>query len=169
MRKIRDSWKNLTIKNKIRVFTASVFIAILAALLFDVWIIKLFMMDFNDIMEDNSHSGQLVSALSIEIDTFDAYVHGSDPGDITEWEKCIITTQKAFDKNPLVYRRLGDERYALLSSLKSAYASYCVSRNQVIAQYQSGYLDINGLYEVYNMQKYLLLYAQRFDFERKIL
>lgn len=161
MIKIRNFWKNLTIKNKIRAFTSSVFIAILAALLFDVWIIKLFMMDFNDIMEDNSHSGELVAAISSEIDTFDSYIHRSDPVDTTEWEKSLAATQKAFDKNPLVYKRLGEERYALLSSLRTAYLSYSKARNEVIEQYQSGHLDIDKLYDVYNMQKYLNVYAQR--------
>ncbi|WP_242872218.1 sensor histidine kinase [Butyrivibrio sp. INlla18] len=120
------------------------------------------MMDFNDIMEDNSHSGELVAAISSEIDTFDSYVHGSDPIDTSEWEKSVAATQKAFDKNPLVYKRLGEERYALLSSLRTAYSSYSEARNEVIDQYQSGHLDIDKLYDVYSMQKYLNVYAQRF-------
>ena len=71
MKKIRTFWETLTIKNKIKYFTVSVFIAILAAILFDAWIVKLFMMDFNDIMDDNAGSGMIVNAIDRETEAFD--------------------------------------------------------------------------------------------------
>ena len=120
MKKVGNIWNNLTIKNKIRVFTGSVFLAILAALLFDVWIIRLFVIDFNEIMEDNSVSGELIAALNREIDTFDLYVHGSDPSGDAEWEKSVQDTKNALDKLDLDYKHLGDERYALLYSFNTA-------------------------------------------------
>ena len=77
MKKVRRIWEKLTIRNKIRMFTTSVFVAIAAALLFDVWIVRLFVMDFNDIMEANSKCGEIVAALNRETDAFDEYVRST--------------------------------------------------------------------------------------------
>ena len=82
-------------KNKIKYFTVSVFVAILAAILFDVWIVKLFMMDFNDIMVDNAGSGMIVNAIDNEKEAFDTYVHGSDPDDTDEWNETVQATYDA--------------------------------------------------------------------------
>lgn len=162
MEKIKNFWNNLTIKNKIKVFTGSVFIAILAALLFDVWIIKLFMMDFNIIMEDNSKSGEMISAINKEIDAFDIYVHSMNPLDDSEWLEASKDTKEVLSNVNLDYDRLGDERYAQLFSLKTAYEEYCKSRDKVISDYQSDAMYINQLYNVYNMQDYLVQYAEKF-------
>ena len=162
MEKIRQFWTNLTIKNKIRTFTGSVFIAILAALLFDVWIIKLFMMDFSDIMDDNARSGEIINAINKEIDTFDSYVHSMDPSNNIEWSECVNETVKTLNKVPLDYDRLGEERYALLFSLKTAYGEYSMARDQVVADFQADTMYVSKLYDVYSMQKYLNQYAQKY-------
>ena len=162
MKKIRTFWETLTIKNKIKYFTVSVFIAILAAILFDAWIVKLFMMDFNDIMVDNAGSGMIVNAIDRETEVFDAYVHSSDPADSAEWDEVVKSTHDAIYGVPLSYNHLGPERYAILQSLRTAYETYCRYRNQVITDYQSESMYIDKLYDVYSMQSYLALYAQRF-------
>ncbi len=162
MKKVKNFWKNLTIKNRIKFFSASVFIAILAALLFDVWIIKLFMVDFNYIMEDNSRSGELISAINKEIDVFDIYVHSLDPANDIEWQDAVRETKNTFAKVPLDYGRLRDERYAQLFSLKTAYDEYCKARDQVISDYQSDTMYVSQLYNVYAMQSYMVQYAEKF-------
>ncbi len=162
MKRIRTFWETLTIKNKIKYFTVSVFVAIFAAILFDVWIVKLFMMDFNEIMEDNAGSGQIVNAINREIEAFDTYVHGSDPEDTAEWDQTVTATYDAIYGVSLSYNHLGAERYAILQSLRTAYETYCSYRNQVITDYQSESIYIDKLYDVYSMQSYLAIYAQRF-------
>lgn len=161
MKKVGNIWNNLTIKNKILFFTGSVFLAILAALLFDVWIIRLFVIDFNEIMEDNARCGEMIAAINKEIDAFDAYVHSAAPSEIGEWELCAEQTRDAIAMVKLDHSHLGDERYALLFSLKSAYAEYSKARDQVITDYQNDTMHISKLYDVYDMQKYLDIYAQR--------
>ncbi|RKM59767.1 HAMP domain-containing protein [Butyrivibrio sp. CB08] len=162
MKKIRTFWETLTIKNKIKYFTVSVFIAILAAILFDVWIVKLFMMDFNDIMVDNAGSGMIVNAIDKETEAFDTYVHGSDPDDTAEWDAAVQATYDAIYAVPLSYQHLGPERFAILQSLRTSYDTYCKYRNQVVSDYQAEKMYIDKLYDVYSMQDYLSLYAQRF-------
>ena len=161
MKKVGNIWNNLTIKNKIRFFTGSVFLAILAALLFDVWIIRLFVVDFNNIMEDNARCGELIGAINKEIDAFDSYVHSTTPAEDSEWKESVLATRNALDRVELNYKHLGDERYALLFSLKSAYTEYGKARDQVVADYQADTMYVSRLYDVYAMQKYLDIYAQR--------
>ncbi len=162
MEKIRLFWKTFTIKNKIRVFTASVFVALFVALILDVWIVKLFMIDFNAIMEDNSKGGEIVTAISKEIEVFDDFIRGSEGVDIDAWEKAVKDTKKAIYGVPLSYRDLGDNRYAQLQALQTAYEVYCSYRNQVVTDHLSEKVYVDKLYDVYNMQQYLSSYAQRF-------
>ncbi len=162
MKKLRTLWETLTIKNKIRVFTISAFVAISAALLFDVWVIKLFVIEFSQIMDDNSASGEIVTAINNEIEAFDGYIR--DTGDVDDklWEKSKTDTYKAIYSIPLNYAHLGDNRFAQLQSLRSAYEVYCSCRNQVITDHNSESIYVSKLYDVYDMQKYLAEYAQRF-------
>ncbi len=162
MEKIRNIWEKLTIKNKISLFTVSVFVALSIALLLDVWIVKVFMIDFNDIMENNSKSGEIVTTINREIEAFDGLIHNSDAVDIKTWEENAKNTRDAIYALPLSYTELGDERFAQLQALQTAYEVYCCSRNQVIADHQSDQLYVDKLYDVYNMQKYLASYAQKF-------
>ncbi len=162
MDKIRNFWETLTIKNKIRVFTISVFVALALAVLFDAWVVKLFTKDFNDIMEDNSKGGEIVNAIKRETDAFDEYIRGTGSTDQEAWEKSVRDTEAAINAVPLDYTHLGDTRFAVLQSLRSAYDVYCSKRNQVITDYQSENIYVDKLYDVYNMQKYLSSYAQRF-------
>lgn len=162
MDKIREFWATLTIKNKIAVFTISVFVALALAVLFDVWVVKIFTKDFNDIMEDNSKGGEIVTAIKRETDAFDEYIRGTGPTDEEAWKKSVEATKKAIYAVPLDYAHLGDTRFAVLQSLQSAYEVYCGKRNQVITDYQSENIYVSKLYDVYNMQKYLSVYAQRF-------
>ena len=162
MDKIRNFWETLTIKNKIAVFTISVFVALSLAVLFDAWVVKLFTKDFNDIMEDNSRGGEIVNAIKRETDAFDEYIRGTGSTDQEAWEKSVEATRQAIYAVPLDYTHLGDLRFAVLQSLQSAYEVYCSKRNQVITDYQSENLYVDKLYDVYSMQDYLATYAQRF-------
>ncbi len=162
MTKIRNFWETLTIKNKIRVFTGSVVAAILLAVMFVAWLVKLFMVDFNDIMEDNSRGGEIVAAINAEIEAFDQYVHSSDSSSVEGWDAIVAETRKQIYSVPLDYRSLGDERFARLQALRTAYEEYSRSRNQVLADFQADKLYVDKLYDVYSMQEYLSAYAQKY-------
>ncbi|SFB81892.1 sensor histidine kinase [Butyrivibrio sp. YAB3001] len=162
MKKMRHIWENLTIKNKIRLFSSSVFVALSVALLLDVWIVKLFMVDFNDVMEANSKCGEIVTTLGREIDLFDGLIRGTKEVDQKTWEESVSATKKAIYAMPLNYEKLGDDRYAQLQALRSAYEVYCSYRNQVITDHLSENMYIEKMYDVYSMQQYLAGYAQKF-------
>ena len=106
MDKIRNFWETLTIKNKIAVFTISVFVALALAVLFDAWVVKLFTKDFNDIMEDNSSGGEIVNAIKHETDAFDEYIRGTGSTDDEAWAKSVEATRQAIYAVPLDYTHL---------------------------------------------------------------
>jgi sensor histidine kinase YesM len=162
MGKIRLFWEKFTIKNKIRVFTASVFVALFVALLLDVWIVKLFMIDFNAIMEDNSRGGEIVIAISKETEAFDDFIRGTEGVDLDSWEEAVNETKNAIYAVPLSYADLGENRFAQLQALRTSYEVYCSYRNQVVTDHLSEKIYVEKLYDVYRMQQYLAEYAQRF-------
>ncbi len=162
MGKIRNFWETLTIKNKIRVFTISVFVALALAVLFDMWLVRLFTVDFNEIMEDNSKGGEIVAAIKRETEAFDEYVRSTGTTDDDAWNSCVDATRAAIYSVPLDYAHLGDNRFAILQALQSSYEVYCVRRNQVISDYRSDNIYVNRLYDIYNMQSYLSQYARKF-------
>ncbi|MCR5670958.1 MAG: hypothetical protein K6G10_08135, partial [Butyrivibrio sp.] len=159
--RFKDFWDRLTLKNKIGVYTGLVFFIIMLAFLLDAFILKLFVSDFNDIMADNLVGGQLVAAIADETKSFDEYIKGSDPDETAAYDACVEATLHSIKKIPLNYAYLGENRYAQMEALTNAYTTYCSARNQVATDYRSEKLLVDKLYDVYDMQKYLSLYAQK--------
>ncbi len=124
--------------------------------------VRLFIFDFNDIMEDNSKGGEIVTAISHEIESVDEYIRSTGEVDDLTWEKNVKATHDAIYAVSLDYAHLGDNRFAQLQALRCAYEVYCSYRNQVITDYHSENIYVDKLYDVYSMQKYLSDYAQRF-------
>lgn len=162
MEKIKSFWTRITIKNKITLFTGSVFFTILVAICFDIILIKLFVIDVNDIMEDNSKGGEIIAVLDKEKDSFNAFINNNSLENMQNLELSMAQTGKAIDAIPLDYNHLGENRYAQLFSLKTCYEVYCTYRDNIL----EGSLDrtdyVSRLYAVYNMQDYLHNYAQKF-------
>lgn len=162
MRKIKSFWKKITIKNKIMLFTGSVFLTILIAIVFDAVLIRLFVIDVNDIMEDNSKGGEIVAVLDREKDCFNDFINNNSIENRTALTVSFTQTEKAINAIPLDYNRLGENRYAQLFSLKTCYDSYRSYRDEIIDGNLERHDYVSKLYAVYNMQDYLRNYAQRF-------
>lgn len=162
MRKIKSFWKKITIKNKIMLFTGSVFLTILIAIVFDAVLIRLFVIDVNDIMEDNSKGGEIVAVLDREKDCFNDFINNNSIENRTALTVSFTHTEKAINAIPLDYNRLGENRYAQLFSLKTCYESYRSYRDEIIDGNLERHDYVSKLYAVYNMQDYLRNYAQRF-------
>lgn len=162
MKKIYSYWQKLTIKNKISAFTGTVFLIILIAVLFDVWIVRIFILDFNDILDDNVGCGEIVSALEKENNAFEEYIHHPSSEGLENLKESIDATYEAVYAVPLDYGHLGEVRYAQLYSLRSCYEVYCISRDEILGGTVKKSSYIRKLYSVYDMQDYLHQYAQTF-------
>ncbi|MBQ9863364.1 MAG: histidine kinase, partial [Lachnospiraceae bacterium] len=163
IKKIKSFWDNLKIKNKIAFFTGSVFMIILFSIIFDVWVLRLFMFDFNDIMTDNLRGGEIVSAIDKETDAFTQYVRSPMGESESELNDAMKHLKSALSSLNLDYNRLKDNRFSQLQSLKTCYSVYCDYRDEVLSGNLTGKEYVDKLYSVYDMQKYLYNYAKRYE------
>ncbi|MBO4456529.1 MAG: sensor histidine kinase [Butyrivibrio sp.] len=162
MRNLKNFWYTITIKNKISLFTGSVFFTILVAVFFDAILIRLFMIDVNDIMEDNSRCGEIITVIDKEKELFDQLINSATTENEDALKQAMSQTQSTIYAIPLDYSRLGENRYAQLFSLQSCYEVYCGYRDDVLTKDLPRSEYVSRLYAVYNMQNYMHTYAQRF-------
>ena len=162
MRKIKSFWTKVKIKDKLSVFTGSVFLTILVALVFDILLIKLFVIDVNEIMDDNSTGGQIIAVVDRERECFNQYINNNSYSNKKALKASIGETKEVLDSIELDYKRLGEDRYAQLFSLKTCYQVYCLDRDDVLNGDYGKKEYVKKLYDVYNMQEYLHEYAQKY-------
>ena len=156
--KIKQSWQALTIKKKIATFTGTVFLIIALSVLFNVWVVKFSLIDFNMILQDNAAVSELGQALEEENIQFEAYIKSSRE-ERESLDDAMERTKKAVDKLPFSYSEIGERRYAKTWSIKSCYEVYCQKRDAMLAMGENAPDYIKRLYEVYEMQDYLEEYA----------
>ena len=162
IKKLKSFWATLKIKTKISFFTGSVFVIVLFSIVFDAWIVRLFMFDFNNIMTDNLKGGEIVTAVDLETEAFVAYTRSASTENEASLDVAIKGLESAAAALNLDYNRLGDNRFSQLQAFKSCYKVYCDYRNKVLSGTLSGKEYVEKLYSVYDMQKYLYDYAKRY-------
>lgn len=156
--KIRQTWQALTIRKKIATFTGTVFLIISLSVLFDIWVVKFSLMDFNAILQDNAKISELEQALEEESAQFELYMKG-DGEDASALKMSIKRTNKAVEELPFDYSQIGEQRYAKTWSIKNSYEVYSTKRDAMIVMGENYPDYINRLYEIYDMQRYLRDYA----------
>lgn len=155
-------WKKLSIKNKILIYAGTVLLFFTVVVLFDVWIVKYFMVDFNQILENNEVAGEMVTTLEAEMDSFERYSRSDAEEIAVELRQEMEDTQKAIYAIELEYADLGEGRFAQLQAIRSSYEMYTQARNAVLDRKYQGEEYIRELYKVYGMQNYLHQYIQKF-------
>ena len=136
---------------------------VLFSIIFDVWVLRLFMFDFNDIMTDNLRGGEIVSAIDKETDAFTQYVRSPMGESEAELNDSMKHLKSALSSLNLDYNRLKDNRFSQLQALKTCYSVYCGYRDEVLSGNLAGKEYVDKLYSVYDMQKYLYSYAKRYE------
>ena len=162
MGKIKAFWNKIKIKNKLSIFTGIVILAILVAIIFDAVLIRLFVMDVNNIMDDNSKAGEIVATIDREKEAFDLFIESKTNDNKEMLLKAAEETKKAIAAEPLDYIHLGENRYAQLFSIRTSYGEYSRYRDQLINSTVEGNAYINTLYSLYSMQDYLQSYGHRY-------
>ena len=76
--KTKQKWKALTIQKKIAVFTGVVCITILLSVVFNFWVVRFSLVDFNDILQDNAKCSELIQTLEDESILFESYMRRPD-------------------------------------------------------------------------------------------
>lgn len=158
-RKIRQSWMQLAIRQKILVFTGVVLIIIIITGILDAWVIRFSMVDFHRIMGDNSGNIELVRALKREFSAFTPYLNNPDEEKKANFESAATKTEQAVQQLPFDYDRIGKELYAKTWSIRNSYEVYVEKRGQIQRQDADSPSYVENLQDVYQMQSYLLDYA----------
>lgn len=158
--KIREAWQSFTIKEKIGIFTGVEFLIILLSILFDIWVLKFSLIDFNGILQSNAVSSELVQAVEREREVFYQYIRDPEHTPYDLLNEAMGETRRAAEELPSDYSRLGELRYAETGSFQNLYEVYCQERDRLLAMEEHSPDYISRLYEVYDMQNYLHKYAQ---------
>ncbi len=159
-RRFGQLWQALTIKKKILIFTGAVFVVCLLSVIFNIWVVRFSLVDFNRILEQNTHSINLVQALETESGYFKDYVQRQ--GGVTEemLAEAMEQTKEAVYTMPFDYSDIGEERYVRTWAMRSSYEVYVEKRTEFLALGKENEHYISDLYRIYEMQEYLLLYAR---------
>ncbi len=158
--KLVDKWQALTIKKKIISFVGAVVLIITLSLLFNIWVVKFSLMDFNSILEDNARSSELMVALENEIELFATYMKTQNEEDERLLKDAMERTDRAVHNLPSQYKDIGESRYAKTWSIQNSYETYCEKRDEFLSLHEGSEGYIVKLYRVYDMQNYLQEYAE---------
>ena len=158
--RLKKVWQSLKIKQKITLFTSTVFLLILLSIFLAVWTVKYSLFDFSVILKSNSIASDFVQCIEEEADFFEDYVKTGKESAHTELERAIVHTEKVVAQLPYDYEKTGEKRYAKTWSILNMYQVYCEKRNHVLSVGEKTAEYIAALYEVYDMQSYLQSYAK---------
>lgn len=153
--------KELTIKNKIIVFMSFVFVIIIISFSLTFLTIKFSLFDFKVILDTNDMTNQLIVCLKSETEAFEAYMKNEKQENREQLLSAIANTEQVIAELPKDYSQMGDDRYAVTQSISRAYSVYAPCRNRCVTSEQAIPRDLDLLYQVYDMQNYLQLYAER--------
>ncbi len=154
-------WQSLAIKQKLTVFTGTVLLIIVMACVLDAWVVKFSLVDFYRILEENSRNSELVQRLEEEIAAFEAYVKNQDEEKKAQLDEIMDATLETVESLPLDYSTMGKRLFANTWSVQNSYDVYRQKRDQVLKMQEENPEYISTLYQVYDMQIYLLDYAQK--------
>lgn len=160
-RLLKNTWQSLKIKNKITLYTDIVLFIILLSIFLAVWAIKSSLLDFSAILEDNSLVSDFVQCMEKEADLFERYAKTGKEDVYQELETAIKDTEKMTARLPYDYQKIGAVRYAKTWSILNMYRVYCDSRDRILDMEEKNDDKIGSLYEVYEIQGYLLNYAEQ--------
>ena len=159
--RLKKVWQSLKIKQKLTVFTRIVFFMILLSVFLAVWTLKYYLVDFFSILDSNSIVTDFVQCVEAEADLFELYARSEKEETYARLEKAISDTGRIVGKLPFDYEKIGQERYAKTWSILNMYEVYCEKRDKVIGSRGKNSEYITDLYEVYDIQTYLLIDAKQ--------
>lgn len=160
-RLLKNMWQSLKIKHKIKLYTDIVLLIILLSIFLAVWAMKSSLLDFSAILKDNSLVSDFTQCMEEESELFESYAK-TGKGDVyQELERAIWDTEKIIAELPYDYKKIGEVRYAKTWSILNMYRVYCDKRDAILNMGERTQDHIGSLYEVYEIQGYLLSYSKQ--------
>lgn len=160
LKNIHRKWQTLAIRQKISAFLGTALLIVVMACFLDSWILKLSLVDFYQILENNSRISELVQTLEDETAAFETYVRQSTKENEEQLKQTINTTYHIVNNLPKDYSRQGDRLFCKTWSIQNSYKVYQEKRDFLLSLSVNDPDYISHLYELYDMQSYLLEYAR---------
>lgn len=158
--KIAAKWLTLSIEQKSSFFTKLIFFLFLIVVLFDIWVVRFSVFDFNKILEENLESGTLLQCVQEETQLFEEYTKNRQKNTEKELNKAMRNTKKAVEELHYDYGSIGENRYNKTWVIQNFYEVYQEKRDALFQMNGYGSQYVANLYEVYDMQEYLQKYAR---------
>ena len=156
-----DWLKELTIKKKITAFAGFVFLIIFIAVFLAIVTMKFSLFDFRAILDENDVANQVAICLKEEAEAFETYIKNEKAENRQYLSQAVENTQKAIGRLPKDYSKISQERFARTQALVRAYCVYSDDRDELLTADASGVRDVDRLYRIYDMQRYLMQYADK--------
>lgn len=159
----RGKWRRLSLKEKMGRIMAWAVTAVLISVAGSAAVGAYGMVGFNSILNINSKSLALLSAVREESQAFLKYVNEGTKEAWDAYRQAAGCTSRAVEDLPFDSRRLSRARYAQTWSIRSLYSGYVKRREAFFAMDagEPGYIE--ALYGVYQAQDYLGEYADRLE------
>jgi len=156
-------WNSLTLKKKNIIFSTVVMSVVLLSMALNLWLVNFCVNDFRKGLEGNAQSSAFMDAIETESRLFLNYIKEPLEENRKELGEACADTEAAAAQLPFDYNEMSEKRYAKTWSVRNSFAEYCRVRDQVIEAAEQGMSaspdQIDRLYQVYDMQKYLQDYA----------
>ncbi len=158
---LRKLWMTISIKRKIGIFAAMVILIVALSASFNIWITKVSLGSFGQILNDNSRCHDFQEALDLEIKAFEQYIRNYGEENRSIYQVACVRTERCLWSLPSDAEKMGIERSARTWSVKNAYENYKIYRDDVAGRTKTGREFVDELYRVYSMQDYLQEYTRR--------
>lgn len=157
--KIEQYWQSCTIRQKIRFYMVTVFLCIFLSVLFNIWVARFSLGDFNNILNESSKSSAFVQAIENETNLFEQYMKDRTPENEQLLNRAMQETRNSVYELPFNYKAIGEERYSITWSIRSCYEVYEELRDEIFDIPQGTLQYVERLYIIYDIQDYLRSYA----------
>ncbi len=145
--------------NKILFFAAAIVTVILISVCTDLYVGKILLLDLREQMKISDDVGELVGSLEEESELFIVCVRKNDYSN-EDFLLAMERTERAVDSLTINYSTMGDECYVLTHAIKESYGVYAAKRNTFFSLNEERERYLVELYELYDMQNYLVSYGR---------
>ncbi len=159
--KLLGGWYDLSLRKKMYILVAALGLIVGASIFMNVKVLYYFTGTFNTVMNDNLSCHRFQEALEKETEVFARAIDDRSEKSRREYEAACADTRTLLDQLPYDYGKIGENRYAITWNILNSYGAYEEKRNQVFDMGPGKPDYVYLLYEVYDMQEYLAVYASR--------
>lgn len=159
--RLEKFWQSLKIERKLRLYTSIVLFVIVLSIFLAAWVMKSSLLDFSVILSDNSMASDFVQCMEEEADYFETYAKTGREDTYADLKNAIKDTERLIKQLPYDYKKIGAKRYAKTWSIVNMYQVYCEKRNAILETEKEHRDYIIRLYEVYEIQDYLISYSKQ--------